>query len=251
MLEVRNLSKSFGGLKAVQDVSLDVKRGEIVGLIGPNGAGKTTVFNCITGFLRPDGGQVRLNGEEVAGLPPNEIARRGMVRTFQTPVGFPRLTVWENLAVVPFGQRGEHLWPALFPSRAVLDQERAHVRKAMELLERFGLRERRDELVVNLSAPELKLLELARQLMLEPQILLLDEPAAGVNPAMLGELVDLLERLRARGFTFLIVDHNLGFIMKITDRVYVMAAGEVIAHGPPDEVSRNERVQQVYLGAGA
>ncbi len=248
MLEVRGLTKHFGGLTAVSDVSLDVGQGQIIGLIGPNGAGKTTVFNVVSGFLRPDSGEVRFEGSLVTGLAPHGVARLGLARTFQTPTGFPRLTVIQNLLVAAPHQSGESLWTSLLRWRAVLKEERQLSRRALDLLQQFGLDGREDVLAANLSGGESKLLEIARQVMFSPRMLLLDEPASGVNPRALGGVLGCLRRLRDRGMSLLIIDHNLGFIMSISDYVYVMAQGRVLTRGTPDEVARHEQVRSIYLG---
>jgi len=250
VLEVRALTKRFGGLSAVSDVSFDVEQGRIIGLIGPNGAGKTTLFNVISGFLRPDSGDVRFAGRPVTGLAPHRVARLGLARTFQTPSGFPRLTVLQNLLVAAPGRSGDSLWASLVRWPAVLEQERAHGARALRLIHKFGLEGRDDVLAANLSGGELKLLEIARQVMFSPRMLLLDEPASGVNPTALHGVVDCLRYLRDEGMTLLIIDHNLGFIMNISDYVYVMAQGRLLTHGAPQQVARDEDVRAIYLGDG-
>ena len=249
MLEVRSVSKSFGGVRAVRDVSLDVAEGRIIGLIGTNGAGKTTLFNVVSGFIAADSGSIRFLGADVTRNRADRSAAAGMARTFQTPVGFPRMTVIENMLVFARGDSRGILPAILSPTRR--RPERATVEHAMATLERFGLAARRDLWVQDLSAPELKMLEFARAAMAEPRIMLLDEPAAGVNPAVLDTLIGTIDDLRRRGMTFLIVDHNLKFMTRICDYIYAMADGALIAAGTPAEVVADPKVLDCYIGRGA
>lgn len=246
MLEVRNVFLYYGGICAVNDMSLDVAEGEIVGLIGTNGAGKTSLFNVITGFARASSGSVRFLGREVTGLGAAKIAQAGMLRTFQTPVGFPKMTVMENMLV--FSHADRRARPSIFrgssPSSEVLAE-------AQELLDIFGLAGRASDWVQDLAAPELKMLEFARAMMAHPKMLLLDEPAAGVNPALQGDLVRHIGALRQRGVTFLVVDHNLRFIRDVCDRAYAMADGRLIASGDTGDVLNNPDVIRLYLGGNA
>jgi branched-chain amino acid transport system ATP-binding protein len=251
LLEVENLVKSFGGLRAVDDVSLSAEAGKVTALIGPNGAGKTTVFNVVTGFDLRDSGTIRFDG---APIPPKrkpwQVARLGMVRTFQTPVGFPKLTVLENLEVSGSAGRTESLREALAGHRAWGEEVGKVDRRAEELLRELALWERRDVVLEDLSVGENKLLEFARQLINDPRLLMLDEPASGVDPAAIGRLSTLIRRLRDQGLGLLVIDHNLSFILGIADYVYVLAEGAVIAEGPPDEIARHPRVLEIYLGKG-
>lgn len=248
MLEVRDVHRSFGGVKAVDGVSLTVEHGKIVGLIGTNGAGKTTLFNVVSGYLRADAGAVTFEGEDLLGAPPYRIAKRGMVRTFQTPTGFSRMTVLENLLVFSLDQ-DTSIAPALFRRRISGSVSADEFERAKSVLMLFGLAEKQDVWVRDLGAPEQKMLEFARAMMASPKILLLDEPAAGVNLALLDSLVDTIFRLRDDGMTFLIVDHNLGFICRICDFIYAMADGRVICEGRPDQVVNDAAVIECYIGS--
>lgn len=243
MLDVQNISLSYGGIRAVDNMSLTVAEGEIVGLIGTNGAGKTSLFNVITGFVPAKSGRVAFLDRDVTGLRPTRIAQAGMLRTFQTPIGFPKMTVMENMLV--FSRSDSRARAALFgrgvPKPAVLEE-------AMDLLALFDLSSRADVWVQDLSAPELKMLEFARAMMAHPRMLLLDEPAAGVNPTLLEGLIERICALRRRGMTFLVVDHNLRFIKDICDRAYAMADGRQIASGPTGQVLDDPEVIRLYLG---
>lgn len=247
MLRVNGLSKNFGGVQAVRNVNLEVNEGEIVGLIGPNGAGKTTLFNMISLFLKSNEGEIIFMDEKIDGYSPESVVSKGLLRTFQTPVGFPKLTLLENLMVVP-NHEGEGIFSTFLKRKTILEREKENYDRVCSLLKQFNLYEKRNKLAENLSAAELKLLELCRQLMADPKIMLLDEPASGVNPIMLDKMVQHIHRLRKEGMTFLVIDHNLGFIYRICDRIYCLANGELIASGTPDEISNNEQVKAVYLG---
>lgn len=248
VLEVKNVSKVFGGLRAVDQASFQVKENSITGLIGPNGAGKSTLFNCIAGYYPPTAGEIFFKKEKTSGFSADQMAKRGLARTFQTPQGFAQMTVMENLMVVPKEQSGEHPWQGLINSKKVQEQEEEIRRKSLKLLEDFGMLDRKNELIANLSAGEARIVEIARQLMLNPEILLLDEPAAGINPALQNHLIQILLRLRKQGLTLLLVDHNLGFISSLCDYIYVLHLGQIIAEGTPQEIFRNPRVVEVYLG---
>jgi len=249
LLRVSGLSKSFGGLQAVNHCSFDVRAGSITALIGPNGAGKTTIFSLISGFLRPDSGRVLLDGEDVTGLPPHRVFRRGLCRTFQIPREHGSMTVLENLMLVPPDQLGERFWNPLLRPRAVRVQERAIREKAQEVLEFLTLTHLRDEYAANLSGGQKKLLELARTLMADPRIVLLDEPAAGVNPSLMARIREKIVQLNAeRGITFLLIEHDIPLVMGLCDPVIVLNQGTKLAEGPPSIVRSDPRVLEAYLG---
>jgi len=248
MLEVVDLEKSFGGIKAVDECSLKVEQGSITGLIGPNGAGKTTLFNLITGFYAPDGGEIWFSGERINGLSPHKIARRALTRTFQIPRELREMTVLENLMVVPENQVGERIWNSFFRPGVVRRQEREIRDEALEVLEFVELIDLANEYAKNLSSGQKKLLELARTLMAEPKMILLDEPGAGVNPTLMRKLTRNIENLRQRGKTFFLIEHDMDLIMNLCDTVIVMNKGRQLAEGTPDEIKKNESVLEAYLG---
>jgi branched-chain amino acid transport system ATP-binding protein len=251
LLQATGITKRFGGVTAVSDATVAAEEAQITALIGPNGAGKTTLFNIMTGFERPNEGSVVFDGREIRGRRPWQVARMGMARTFQTPVGFPSLSVWDNLMVSGADDAAESLGRAFLGRRSWKPLLRDVEERAERVLLDLGLWDRRHRLIADLGAGEQKLVEFARQLVNEPRMLLLDEPASGVDPVAIDRLRDLILGLKARGISMLVIDHNLSFILSIADRVYVLAEGAVIAQGPPDEIAHDPRVIEIYLGDGA
>ena len=249
LLEIDDVVKDFGGNRAVDHCSFDVAPGTITGLIGPNGAGKTTLFNLVTGFMPSSSGRILFKGERIDGLSPHKTFRKGIVRTFQIPRELKRMTVLENLMVVPSGQLGESIWNSwLFPWR-VSRQEREIEERAREVLHFVNLLGLADEYAGNLSTGQKKLLELARTLMSDPEMVLLDEPGAGVNPSLLKELVAHIRRAcHERGLTFLLIEHDMDLVMELCDPIVVMSNGQNIAEGPPEAVQRDALVLEAYLG---
>ena len=249
-LAVDGLTKSFGGVRAVDQCSLAVREGTITGLIGPNGAGKTTLFNLLTGFHRPDSGRVTFRGADITALPPYRIFRRGICRTFQIPREFKDLTVVENLLVVPPDQAGERFW-APWVMRGQIRSEETRLReKAGRVLEQVGLARMAAEPAWTLSGGQKKLLELGRALMADPTMLMLDEPGAGVNPTQMKELTRYIQRLAAeRSITILLIEHDMDLVMAVCNPVIVMSEGRPLMEGAPDAVRRDPRVLAAYLGA--
>ncbi|MER7108659.1 ABC transporter ATP-binding protein [Streptomyces sp. NPDC000229] len=247
LLVVDEVTRAFGGLVAVQVDHLEVQRGAITALIGPNGAGKTTLFNVVSGFDRADSGRWSFDGQPINGRPPHRMARRGMVRTFQLTRTLARLTVLENLKLAATGQLGERLLPALLPP-LWRRQEREIEQRADELLERFQLGKLRDDHAGTLSGGQRKLLELARALMARPLMVLLDEPMAGVNPALTQSLLGHITQLRDEGLTVCFIEHDMDVVMGISDWVAVMADGRLVAEGQPHTIGRNPAVVDAYLG---
>nr|WP_245708350.1 ABC transporter ATP-binding protein [Halohasta litchfieldiae] len=249
-LRVEGLAKQFGGITAVDGVSFEVEAGSLTGLIGPNGAGKSTTFNCITGVHEPTAGNVYLNGEEITGLAPYEIAQRGLVRTFQIARELSEMTVLENLMLAPKHQLGESAIRSVLPGLRddVVDQEEELRERAWETLEFFEIDHLATEYAGTLSGGQRKLLEMARVLMTDPEVVLLDEPLAGVNPTLEEKLLDRIHDLRAEGYTFLFVEHDMDVIMNNCERIIVMHQGRVLAEGTAEDIRNNEQVIEAYLG---
>tara|TARA_Y200000002_G_scaffold247177_1_gene204534 strand:+ start:7523 stop:8296 length:774 start_codon:yes stop_codon:yes gene_type:complete len=251
MILIDTLSKSFGGIKAVNQASLTIQKGSITGLIGPNGAGKTTLFNVIAGVYPPSDGHVFLEDEEVTGLPPHELFKKGVMRTFQIAQEFSSLTVRENLMMVPANQSGERLLDTWFRPARISMEEKSLTQKANEVLDFLQLRELADELAGNLSGGQKKLLELGRTMMVEPKIVFLDEVGAGVNRTLLQTIGDSILRLNQEmGYTFCMIEHDMEFISKLCEPVIVMAEGSVLAQGSASEIKANNAVIEAYLGTG-
>jgi ABC-type branched-subunit amino acid transport system ATPase component len=251
ILQVRDLKKRFGGLAAVDGASFDVPRGQIVGLIGPNGAGKSTLIDLVSGVARPDGGTVYLDRHPLTGRSPEAVAAAGLARTFQTPRLFFHLSVWENLMVAGADRRSESLSTAItrIAGRRALERELAG--RAESVLAFLQLTTLRDAPAAHLSGGQRKLLALGRQMMRRPQLMLLDEPAAGVNRRLAGQIFEHIGDLNRQGTSFLIVEHEMALVMRWCDHVIVMHQGRVLAEGPPDAVQRDQRVIDAYLGGGA
>ena len=250
-LRVERLKKYYGGIAAVDGASFSVEAGSLTGLIGPNGAGKSTTFDLITGAQRPDDGTVSFRGEDITGLRPYEIARRGLVRTFQITRELPEMTVLENVMLAPKGQSGETLWRSVVPGarEGVVAEERTLRERAWETVEFFELDHLATEHAGNLSGGQRKLLEMARAMMAQPRLIMLDEPMAGVNPALTQSLLGHVKRLRSEGISVMFVEHDMDVVQDISDWVVVMAEGSVIAEGPPRSIGENPAVVDAYLGS--
>jgi branched-chain amino acid transport system ATP-binding protein len=240
LLELKNLNKHFGGIKAVSNCTFSVEEKRITSLIGPNGAGKTTVFNLVTGLLTPDSGEVTYRGKKLTGLQPHEITRQGISRTFQVTRDLQEMTVLENMVIQ---SQVKGFWD-MFGS-SMMAHEAQH---AMELLSFVGISHLADEKSKNLSYGQKKLMEFASVLMSEPKLIMLDEPAGGVNPTLLESIIDRILELNKQGITFLIVEHNMELVMKISNPVICMAYGTVLAEGTPKEIQNNHQVMEAYLG---
>ncbi|MFP8958098.1 ABC transporter ATP-binding protein [Natrialbaceae archaeon A-CW3] len=249
-LRVSNLTKTFGGVVAVDGTSFAVERGTITGLIGPNGAGKSTTFNLITGVHSPDSGQVIFEGEDITGLKPNQIANRGLVRTFQIARELSEMTVLENMLLAFGDQKGESLWRSVAPivRNEVVTEERELLERVWQTLELFEIDHLAHEEAGNLSGGQRKLLELSRALLTDPEMLLLDEPMAGVNPSLEKKLLERIHDLRAEGYSFLLVEHDMDVIMENCEHVIVMHQGQVLSEGRPEEIQEDEQVIDAYLG---
>jgi branched-chain amino acid transport system ATP-binding protein len=248
LLDAERLTKSFGGVRAVQEVSFSVRSGQIKGIIGPNGAGKTTLFNLITGVYRPDGGSIRFDGETCAGLAPNQMAARGIARTFQNVELFERMTVLENVMVGRHPRTRAGFIGAAFRLRRARREERLIREKALEILRFAGIADKADWVSSALPFGLQRLLEIARALATEPRLLLLDEPASGLNAVETRDLGRLLGRIRERGITVLLVEHDMSLTMEICDEILVMDYGRPLAEGTPREIQRNPQVIAAYLG---
>jgi ABC-type branched-subunit amino acid transport system ATPase component len=248
LLEVRGLVKHFLGVTAVDRVDLAVEPGELVSLIGPNGSGKTTLFNCVTGYLAADGGRVLFRGHDLTSAPPHRVARLGVARTFQQVSVFPRLSALENLLVFLQQHQEEHLLARLVRTRRVRRLEAEAIERARRLLDLVGLAAKADAAAGSLSYGQRKLLAFAAALMPDPELLLLDEPAAAVNPTMINQMKDHILALHREGRTVVLVEHNMDVVMDISQRVVVLDHGQKIAEGPPEAIRRDPRVIEAYFG---
>ena len=250
MLEVKSVSKRFGGAAVVADVTLTVRAGEIAGLIGPNGAGKTTLFNMVAGTIRPTSGEILFDGARISSEGPHRRMKRGLGRTFQIPRPFGEMTLLENMLTAAQRQSGERMWAPWFAPGRVQREERANAGKAMALLEFLGLARLSNEPARVLSGGERKLLELGRVLMSDPRFVLLDEPGAGVNPTLLDTIISRIVAINRRGVTVFLIEHNMDVVARLCQRVFVMAAGQILFQGTPTAAINDRAVIDAYLGTG-
>jgi neutral amino acid transport system ATP-binding protein len=248
LLIAKGLSKSFGGVKAVSNAQIEVKSNSITGLIGPNGAGKTTLFNLLSSFIQPDRGEVIFQGNRIDNLRPYQIARAGCVRTFQVAKVLSRLSVLDNMLLAVQNQIGENFTQVWFKSNKIKQQERENIKLARAILEDIGLGAKVNDYAGVLSGGQRKLLEMGRALMTKPKLILLDEPAAGVNPTLINQICTHINNWNRQGISFLIIEHNMDVIMSICDHVWVMAEGTNLANGKPSEIQNNKNVLDAYLG---
>jgi branched-chain amino acid transport system ATP-binding protein len=251
LLVVKALSKNFGGHQAVNQVSFDLGSGTLAGLIGPNGAGKTTLFNCLTGFMRPASGQILLDRTPIHGRSSSAAFAAGLARTFQIPRPFPEMSVLENVMLAPRGQLGEKIWANWFQPQQVERQEAKVREDSRYWLDFVGLSRLENEPARVLSGGQRKLLELARVMVAKPKLVLLDEPGAGVNPALLDQIVDKIQTLNRQGTTFFIIEHNMDLVAHLCNPVMVMAQGQLLLSGLANDVLKDPRVVQAYLGDAA
>ena len=251
VLRVEDLQKSFGGLVATDHATFEVERGTITGLIGPNGAGKSTIFNLVSGFYEPEGGRVEVNGVDVTGMEPYEVADHGLIRTFQTPRKLEGMTVREAMLVGPRNQPGESFVNVVTSPGSVGKAEKQNLADAERILEEFEIDHLATQPATDISGGQMKLVELARAMLAEPEILLLDEPVAGVNPTLRNELAEQIRRLNEEGTTCLLIEHDMDFVMRLADPVVVLDQGSVLMEGPPQRVQTDDRVIEAYLGGGS
>jgi ABC-type branched-subunit amino acid transport system ATPase component len=250
ILEIRDVARSFYGVHALRGASFSVESGRITGLIGPNGAGKTTLFNCISGLVPPDSGRILFDGRDITGLRPDQIARQGLVRTFQIARGLPRLTVFDNLLLYGQDQPGERLVTALLRLPQMRRREKKLAERAVAVAARLNLTRVLEQPASDLSGGQKKLLEIGRALMASPKLMLLDEPVAGVNPTLTREIAARLRALVEDGITILLIEHHMDMISRLCDHVVVMAEGRRLVEGSFAELTRNEAVQEAYMGRG-
>ena len=251
MLNIKDISVNFGGIKAVNKASMQIETGKITGLIGPNGAGKTTLFNIIAGNIKPTMGKVMLEEHDITSLPSHELFERGVLRTFQLAHEFSNMTVLENLMVVPAMQTGEKILNTWFQRKRIENEEQEIKEKALEVINFLKLDHLTYELAGNLSGGQKKLLELGRTMMVDAKIVLLDEVGAGVNRTLLNDIIDIIKKLnREKNYTFFMIEHDMNFLSKLCDKVIVMTEGSVLVEGGIDEIKKDEKVIEAYLGRG-
>jgi branched-chain amino acid transport system ATP-binding protein len=248
LLQVRKLDRYFGGLHAVNDVSFDVKAGQIKAVIGPNGAGKTTLFNCIAGALKTDGGDVIFNRNKITDFPSYKVAAKGIARTFQNIKLYSHMTVLENVMIGRHVRSGAGFFSGLLNLPKTWKEEKEILEKSMELVEVLGLADLADTEATDLAFGQQRTVEFARALAMEPELLLLDEPAAGLNIYETGQIAETITKIRDRGVTILLIEHDMSLVMDISDEITVLSSGRKIAEGTPDEIQRNDEVIKVYLG---
>ncbi len=251
LLETKNVSKHFGGLKAVDNVEIQVEKGEIFGIIGPNGAGKTTFFNCLTGLYSLTGGDIYYKGKRITGATPAKVANLGMARTFQNIKLFKYMTVLDNVKIGFHTQIRTKLWDAVFHTGQYKKDEQHIIGEGMKVLKRVGLEQYADEFALNLPYGNQRKLEIARALAVGPDILLLDEPAAGMNPAETASLMKLIKKINEDGLTIIVIEHDMKFIMNVCDRITVLNNGKKICHGTPSHIQCDKQVIEAYLGKGS
>ncbi|SER16178.1 amino acid/amide ABC transporter ATP-binding protein 1, HAAT family [Natrinema salaciae] len=250
VLRVEDLQKSFGALIATDHATFEVERGTITGLIGPNGAGKSTLFNLVSGFYEPDGGTVTVNGTDVTGKEPYEVAEHGLIRTFQTPRKLEGMTVREAMLVGPRKQPGESFIKLFTDPGTVAEHEKKNLADVEQILEEFEIDHLATQPATDISGGQMKLVELARAMLAEPEVLLLDEPVAGVNPTLRNKLADQIRRLNEQGTTCLLIEHDMEFVMSLADPVVVLDRGSVLTEGTPAEIQSDDQVIDAYLGGG-
>ncbi len=248
LLLATDLAKSFGGIKAVNNARLEVNRGSITGLIGPNGAGKTTLFNLLSNFIKPDRGKILFDHQPIHNLPCHKIATLGFIRTFQVARVLSRLSVLDNMLLATPNQTGENFFQVWFQQAKLRAEERENKQRAMDILESVGLAAKAHDYAGALSGGQRKLLEMARTLMTNPKLILLDEPAAGVNPTLINQICEHIVSWNQQGISFLVIEHNMDVIMSLCDRVWVLAEGTNLADGTPEEIQQNKLVLEAYLG---